>query len=182
MLVYTALGGVGLVVLLLMLVAGSIGDHDVPIHEASLDHGDLDGHGGPSPLGLRVVASFFTFFGVGGIVGRFCGLGHPASSALGVLLGLVAAAVVFRFARLLHEQQAHSGLALRDLAKRSATVITSIPEGGVGEVSLIAGGEHTTQLARSIDGNAIAAGKEVIIRRARGGQVLVQQNQDGGLE
>ena len=57
MVVYAGLGGVGLVVLVLMLVVGAIGDHDVPIHESSFDHGDLDGHGG-APVLAGCVAVF----------------------------------------------------------------------------------------------------------------------------
>ena len=44
MLIYAALGGAGLVLLLVMLIAGGFGEHDVPLHEVSVDHGDLDGH------------------------------------------------------------------------------------------------------------------------------------------
>src|SRR4029079_3908308 len=104
MMIYAALGGGGLPLLLVMLLAGGIGDHDVPIHEASLDHGDLDAHGGPSPLGIRVVAALLTFFGVGGIIGQYEGLGHPASSGLGIALGLLAGVLVHRFALVLYRQ------------------------------------------------------------------------------
>ena len=174
MIIYAALGGAGLVLLAVMLLAGGLGDHDVPLHEGGFDHGDLDGHGGPSPLGIRVVASFFTFFGVGGIIGQYVAWGHPASSALGVALGLVAATLVHRFAVLLHEQQADSHLAMKTLLRQPAHVTIAIPENGVGEVSLLAGLEQTAQLARSVDGRAIPSGGEVVITAVRGGQVVVQ--------
>jgi hypothetical protein len=179
--IYVALGGGGLVLLLVMLVAGGLGDHDVPIHEASLDHGDLDGHGGPSPLGLRVVASFVTFFGVGGIIGQYLTWGHPQSSALGVVLGVMAGLLVHRFAVLLHQQQADSHLAMSTLVRHLAQVTVAIPENGVGEVSLTIGAEQTAQLARSVDGMAIPSGGEVIITAIRGGQVLVKRssNEEG---
>ena len=174
MLIYAALGGAGLLLLLVMLIASGIGDHDVPIHEGGLDHGDLDAHGGPSPLGTRVVAAFVTFFGVGGIVGQYVGWGHPASSALGIGLGVVAGAIVHRFAVLLYGQQADSHLTMNDLVKRMAQVTIAIPENGVGEVSLTVGAEQTAQLARSTDGTAIPSG-EVVIIAIRGSQVLVER-------
>jgi hypothetical protein len=176
MIIYAALGGGGLVLLLVMLLAGGFGDHDVPIHEASLDHGDLDAHGSPSPLGIRVVAAFITFFGVGGIIGQYLEWGHPASSSLGIALGLMAGTLVHRFAVLLYRQQADSHLSMNDLVRHLAQVTVAIPENGVGEVSLRLGAEQTAQLARSVDGSAIPSGGEVVITAVRGGQVLVKRS------
>jgi membrane protein implicated in regulation of membrane protease activity len=177
--IYVALGGGGLALLLILLLVGGLGDHDVPVHEAALDHGDLDGHGGPSPLGVRVLASFATFFGVGGIIGQYLSWGHPGSSLLGIVLGLIAGTLVYRFARLLHEQQADSHLAMSDLVRRHAQVVVAIPGDGVGEVSLRAGAEQTVQLARSADGQAIASGRDVIVTSIRGNQLLVKRSSHG---
>ncbi|MBX3219227.1 MAG: hypothetical protein KF795_01835 [Labilithrix sp.] len=173
MLIYAVLGGAGLCLLFVMLLASSFGDGDVPIHETSIDHGDLDGGGGPSPLGTRVVAAFMTFFGVGGIVGQHLGLGHPASSGIGMVLGLVGATAVHRFAKLLYSQQATSSVSVRDLLSREARVIVAIPESGVGEVALMVGLEESVQLARSVDGAAIPVGGDVVIHAVRGSQVIV---------
>lgn len=172
---YAALGGAGLVLLLVMLVLGSLGDHDVPLHEGGLDHGDLDASGGPSPFGTRIVSVFLLFFGVGGIVGQEIGWRHPASSALGIVLGLVSSAAVHRFAVLLHGQQASSDRTMRDLVARPARVTVSIPAGGVGEVIVTVGVEETHELARSVDGGAIPSG-EVVIRAVRGSQVIVERS------
>ena len=62
MLIYAALGGAGLLLLLVMLISGSFGEHDVPLHEASVDHGDLDSLDGPSPLSTRVIAALLRVF------------------------------------------------------------------------------------------------------------------------
>lgn len=175
MLIYAALGGAGLFLLLVMLLASGLGDHDVPIHEGSLDHGDLDAHGGPSPFGTRIIAAFLMFFGVGGTLGQHVEWGHPASSALGVVLGLIGATVLHRFASLLHAQQATSELLVSDLLSRPAQVTIAIPENGVGEVSLTVGAEQTAQLARSVDGAAIPSGGEVVIKAIRGSQVVVER-------
>lgn len=175
MLIYAALGGAGLLLLLLMLIAGGIGDHDVPVHEASIDHGDLDAHGGPSPLGIRIIASFLMFFGVGGMIGQYAAWDHPASSALGVALGMLGATVVYRFATLLHSQEASSDLLVGSLVSRRAHVTIAIPESGVGEVSLTVGAEQTAQLARSVDGAPIPSGGEVVIKAVRGSQLVVER-------
>jgi hypothetical protein len=174
MLIYAALGGAGLLLLLVMLVASGIGDHDVPVHEASLDHGDLDAHGGPSPFGTRIIAAFLMFFGVGGIVGQYLAWGHPASSALGIALGVVGAGLLHRFASLLHSQQASSELLVHTLVAKPAHVTIAIPANGVGEVMLTVGAEQSAQLARSTDGAAIASGRAVVVKAVVGNQVLVE--------
>jgi membrane protein implicated in regulation of membrane protease activity len=176
MIIYAALGAAGLLLLFVMLIASSFGDHDVPIHEGSFDHGDLDTHaGGPSPLGTRVIAAFLVFFGVGGIVGQHLGWSHPVSSAFGVALGFIGATMVHRFASLLYSQQASSSIGPADLIARPAQITVAIPENGIGEVSLVVGVEETTQLARSADGKPIDDGAEVVIKAVRGSQVIVER-------
>jgi hypothetical protein len=175
MLIYAALGGAGFLLLLVMLIAGGLGEHDVPIHEASLDHGDLDGHAGPSPLSTRVIGAFLTLFGVGGIVGQYLRWDHPASSALGLVLGVAGATLVHRFALLLHSQEAGSELHMSELVARPAQVTVAIPENGVGEVSLTVGVERTAQLARSSDGRAIPSGGEVVIKAVHASVVVVER-------
>lgn len=175
MLIYAALGGAGLLLLLLLMIAGGIGDHDVPLHEASFDHGDLDAHGGPSPFGIRIIASFVMFFGVGGMIGQYLGWPHPSSSGLGIGIGLMGATLVYRFAWLLHSQEATSELVIGKLVSRRAQVTIPIPQNGVGEVSLMVGAEQTAQLARSSDGAPIPSGREVVIKGVAGSQLIVEK-------
>jgi hypothetical protein len=63
---------------------------------------------------------------------------------------------------------------MTDLVARPASVTIAIPENGVGEVSLIVGAEQTSQLARSLDGAAIAPGREVVVKAVRGSQLIVE--------
>ena len=86
MLIYGAVGAVGFLLLIFMLVAGDVfgGDHDIAGHEIAGDHLD-SGHGGPGIFSVRIMAAFLTAFGVGGVVGRYYGLSHPAASGVGVL-------------------------------------------------------------------------------------------------
>jgi membrane protein implicated in regulation of membrane protease activity len=171
-LVYAAVGAVGLLFLLVMLVVGDVfgGDHDA----GGFDH-DGDAGGGPGFLSARVIAAFMTAFGVGGVVGRYYGLSHPASSGVGVAAGFAMAGVVYQFARFLYSQQASSELRITRLIGLHAEVTVSIPPNAVGEIIVTAGGERTAHIARSNDGGAIAAGTEVVITSLLGQSVVVRR-------
>ncbi len=177
MLIYAAIGAIGLLFLLVMLFVGEIfgGDHDVHVE------GDAGGHGvgehaegpGPSIFSARVMASFLTAFGGGGVIARYYHLSHPAASGIGVVSGIALAAVVYQFARLLYSQQASSEVRMADLIGRTAEVTVGIPAGGVGQITLTYAGERTTQIARSADGGAIPLGAEVTITTLRGDSIVV---------
>jgi membrane-bound ClpP family serine protease len=173
MLIYVAIGAFGFLFLMILLVMGDVagGDHDVGGHDAG-GHGDAD-HSGPGIFSARIMASFLTAFGVGGIVGRYYELSHPASSGIGVVAGIVMSGVVYQFARVLHSQQASSTVNIRTLVGRAGEVSVAIPAGGVGQIALIAGGERVEQVARSADGTAIARGTEVIVTALRGDSLVV---------
>jgi membrane protein implicated in regulation of membrane protease activity len=177
--IYAAIGFFGLLFLLVMLFVGEIfgGDHDIPVdHDVSVDHGELgEGSGGPSIFSARIMASFLTAFGVGGVVARFYGLSHPASSGVGVLSGLLLATLVYQFARILYSQQASSEVRMSSLVGRAAEVTVGIPAGGVGQVTLAFGGERTMHIARSSDGAPISPGTEVKISALRGDSVIVER-------
>lgn len=174
MLIYAAIGAVGFILLIFMLVAGDVfgGDHEIGGHEIAGDHLDA-GQGGPGIFSVRIMAAFITAFGVGGIVGRYYDLSHPAASGIGVLVGVVMATLVYQFARVLHSQQASSELRMASLVGRSGEVSVGIPAGGVGQVTLIVGGERTEHLARAGGSEAIARGMEVVITGLRGDGVVV---------
>jgi membrane protein implicated in regulation of membrane protease activity len=172
-LVYTAVGAIGLLFLLTMLFVGDLfgGDHD-------FDHGfDHDGDvgGGPSFFSARIIAAFMTAFGVGGVVARYYELSHPASSGVGVAAGFVMAGLVYQFARFLYSQQASSEVRMAGLVGRHGEVTVGIPAGGVGEITVTVGGERTTHIARSADGAAISIGTEVIVGSVLGPSVVVRQ-------
>jgi membrane protein implicated in regulation of membrane protease activity len=170
-LVYTAVGALGLLFLLTMLFVGDLfgGDHD-------FDHGfDHDGDvgGGPSFFSARIIAAFMTAFGVGGVVARYYELSHPASSGVGVAAGFVMAGLVYQFARFLYSQQASSEVRMVGLVGRHGEVTIGIPAGGVGEITVTVGGERTTHIARSADGGAIVLGTEVLVNSVLGPSVIV---------
>ena len=175
MLIYGAIGVFGFLFLLVMLFVGEIfgADHDVGGHDLSVEHGDADHGGGPSIFSARIMASFLTAFGVGGVVGRYYELSHPAASGVGVAAGIVMAGLVYQFAKFLYSQQASSEVRMTSLIGRSAEVSVAISEGGVGQIALTFGGERTEHIARSGDGRALLRGADVVITGLRGDSVVV---------
>jgi membrane protein implicated in regulation of membrane protease activity len=169
MLIYAAIGAFGLIFLLAMLFLGDLfgGDHD--LHAGDIGgHGDVGHESGPGFFSARMMASFLTAFGVGGMVARYYGLTHPAASGCGVVAGLVMSTIVYQFAKVLYSQQASSEVRMSALIGKTAEVTVGIPLGGMGQVTLEYGGERTTQIARSKDGGVIPPGSAVVITALRG--------------
>ena len=136
MFIYGAIAACGFLFLLVMLFVGEIfgADHEVSAHDVSVEHGGVD-HGGPSIFSARIMSSFLTAFGVGGVVARYYDLSHPAASGVGVASGVVMAGIVYQFAKVLYSQQASSEVRMTGLVGRSAAVSVAIPEGGVGQIA-----------------------------------------------
>jgi len=168
--IYGAIAAFGFLFLLIMLFVGEIvgGDHDFS-HDVSLEHD----HGGPGIFSARIMASFLTAFGVGGVVARYNHLGHPAASGIGIVSGLALSTIVYQFAKFLYSQQASSEVRMTGLVGRSAEVSVTIPEGGVGQVVLSFGGQRSEHVARAADGRALVRGAEVVITGLRGDAVVV---------
>ena len=134
MLIYAGIAAFGFLFLTIMLFAGDLfgGDHEVSAH-GGIDHaGEF---GGPSVFSARIMASFLTAFGVGGVVARYYDLSHPAASGVGIVAGIVMSSIVFQFAKVLYSQQASSELKMATLIGRSAEVSVAIPASGVGKVA-----------------------------------------------
>jgi membrane protein implicated in regulation of membrane protease activity len=171
MLIYAGIAAFGFLFLVVMLLVGELfGDHDIAGHDVSVEHGDA---GGPSVFSARIMASFIMAFGVGGVVARYYGLSHPAASGVGTATGIVLAGVVYQFARILYSQQASSEVRMPALVGRTAEVSVAIPKGGLGQVTVMYGGERTEHIARSEDGRPLARGSVVVIRSLGGDSVVV---------
>jgi membrane protein implicated in regulation of membrane protease activity len=175
MIVYGTVAAVGFLFLLVMLFVGEIfgGDHEIGTHDVSVEHADADHGGGPSIFSARIMASFVTAFGAGGVVARYYNLTHPASSGVGVVSGLVLSTIVYQFAKFLYSQQASSGVKMSSLVGQSAEVSVAIPVGGLGQIVITYGGERSEHVARAADGRALTRGAEVVITGLRGDGVVV---------
>jgi membrane protein implicated in regulation of membrane protease activity len=181
MLIYAAIAAFGVILLLVMLLVGEFvgGDHDVGGHDVG-HVGDADHGGGPSIFSVRIMAAFLTAFGVGGVVGRYYDLSHPAASGVGLVVGVVMATIVYQFARLLYSQQASSEVRMTGLIGQTAEVSVALPAGGVGQVVVFTRGERTEHIARAADGAAIPRGTDVVITALGGDSVVVQKREAGG--
>jgi membrane protein implicated in regulation of membrane protease activity len=174
MLIYAAMAAFGFLFLIVMLFLGEFsgGDHDAGAGDAHVEPGGID-HGGPGIFSARIMAAFVTAFGVGGVVGRYYNLSHPAASGVGVVSGIVMAGLVYEFAKMLYSQQASVQVRIPGLIGRSAEVSVAIPAGGVGQISLMASGERSEHIARSAGGQAIPRGAEVVVTGLRGDSLVV---------
>jgi len=154
------------------------------------DHGHVGGsHGhaesgadssdgpGVSAFSPTVIACFIAAFGGFGVVLRQVdSLKSPWLSAPISLLGasLAAGALLGVLRQLFRKTQSSSESKVASLAGMEATVISPIPENGVGEIAYIQAGTRYTAPARTEDGKSIAAGRPVRIDRVAGTQFFVR--------
>jgi hypothetical protein len=183
--VYAVCFGVGLLFALLSVFLGHLG-HDTHVDLAH-DHGGINnGHAeagfgthdmpGFEPIGPTTIATFVTAFGGIGLVlnqsdsetlHRFSGL-LAALGALGIA-GLVGwgFAAVFRWA------QGSSEGRIGEVEGLTATVITPIPPGGVGEIAYVQAGTRYSAPARAENTELVGNGATVKITRVIGTQFYV---------
>ena len=183
-LIYSICLGVGLLFTIISAAAGHLfgGGHDTDSDvgtgghaEAGFDHTGMPGISAFSPT---VIASFVTAFGGLGIIfSRIEATSKPWISApLAALGGVVIAAGVFTvFQKLFSKTQSSSESIVASLVGQEATIISPIPENGVGEIAYVQAGTRYTAPARADDGLSIAAGRSVRITRTVGSQFYVEK-------
>ncbi len=142
-------------------------------------HVDASGHldaGHAHPISGTLVATFITGFGGGGVVAEYAlgwGLGGGIAFATGS--GLALAGIAFVILDLVFKQtQAGSEFRVEDVVGREAEVITTIPEGGAGEVAYMVKGQREMSAAHSLDGKAIPKGRLVVLEKVVGPTVYVR--------
>lgn len=182
-LIYLICFGVGLLFTVISAVVGHVfGGHDVDTHgdvgtgghaEAGFEH---TGMPGLSPFSPTTIASFITAFGAFGLIlSRIEATRNPLISApLSVLGGLIMAAGVFwLFKTIFSKTQSSSESRVATLVGVHATVITPIPQSGVGEIAYVQAGSRYTAPARTESGAAVVGGATVKIMRVVGTQFYV---------
>ena len=179
--IYLVCLGVGLVFTLISALAGHVfgGGHD---HvggsgghaEAGVDASDMPGISAFSPT---VIASFITAFGGFGIIfTQIEATRKPFVSAPLAIAGgfVVGGGVLWLLRQLFRKTQSSSESKVSTLAGLTATIITPIPENGVGEIAYVQAGTRYTAPAREESGAAITSGKLVTITRVVGSQFYVR--------
>ena len=133
--------------------------------EAGVDSSDMPGVSALSPT---VIATFVTAFGGLGIIfSQIPATKSPwASAPLAVVGGLlIATGVLWLLRQLFSKTQSSSESKVGSLVGQLATIITPIPENGVGEIAYVQAGTRYTAAARAENSAAIPAGQTVKITR-----------------
>ena len=182
MIIYAICLVVGLLFTIISAFAGHFfGGHDGHVDvgtgghaEAGFDHSGLPGISFFSPT---VLASFVTAFGAFGLIfSRIEATSSPWMSAPLALAGgvLVALGVLWLVNMMFSKTESSSESRVASLVGQAATIVTPIPENGVGEIAYVQGGTRYTAPARTEKGTPVGAGKSVKITRVTGPQFYVE--------
>ncbi len=180
MIIYAICLVAGLVFTLVSVVAGHFfGGHGEHVGgsgghaEAGADSSDMPGISFFSPT---IIASFITAFGGFGLIfSQFPGTSKTEISApLSIFAALVVAGALYKFLSLVfgHTQSSSESHVAR-LAGTTASVVSPIPENGVGEIAYVVSDTRYTAPARTENGAAVGNGKLVKITRVVGTQFYV---------
>ena len=134
-------------------------------------------HSGPSVFNLPTIMASITWFGgVGYLLRATLSMNAVFASVLAIISGLIGGAIMFvLLARVLWPMMTPP-MQRADfrLPGTPARVVSSIREGGVGEIVYTKAGNRFTAGARSVDERAIPKGAEVVIVRYEHGLAYVQ--------
>jgi membrane protein implicated in regulation of membrane protease activity len=141
--------------------------------EAGADSSDAPGVSMFSPI---VMAAFVTAFGAFGLIfSQFDFAKSPLVSApLSIVCAMVVAyCLVTVLGKIMRAADSSSESRVASLTGMAATVVSPLPEGGVGEIAYVQGGTRYTAPAREQNGKPIAAGSAVTITRVVGTQFYI---------
>ncbi len=183
MIVYAICLVVGLLFTVVSALVGHLfggGDTDTDLGtgghaEAGFDHSGMPGMSFFSPT---VVAAFVTAFGGLGIIFSQIEVTKSvwASAPLSIAgAAVLAYAVLAVFNAVFRRTQSSSESQVATLIGQPASVITPIPENGVGEIAYVQSGTRYSAPARAENGAAIPSGSTVRIKRVVGSQFFVSE-------
>jgi membrane protein implicated in regulation of membrane protease activity len=171
---------VGLVFTLFSAVAGHFfGGHDGAVGTGGHAEGGFDHSGVPgiSFFSPTVLACFVTAFGAAGLVLTNIPATHsvwisaPLASVIGVILAALAF-VIFNW--MFKKTQSSSESRVASVVGLTASIVSPIPENGVGEIAYIQGGCRYTAPARTENGKPVPNGQPVRVTRILGTQFYVE--------
>jgi hypothetical protein len=137
---------------------------------------DQSGLPGISPFSPTFIACFATAFGALGFIFSSISLTRSpwVSAPLAAVGGFGIAAIVFTiFESAFRKTESSSECQVASLVGQSASIITPIPEHGVGEIAYVRANTRYTAPARSEKGTALGCEKPVRITRIVGTQFYV---------
>jgi hypothetical protein len=152
----------------------SVGGHEVDIG-TDADFGDIDAMQ-LSPFSPLVVSTFLaTFGGMGMIVGySYPSLAGLTALPAAVVALILAGGVMVGFNKFSASVEGGSEAISSRFVGLTASVITPVREGGMGEISFVARGSRFVGAARSADGKALERNAQVLITDVQGSTYLVE--------
>ena len=135
------------------------------------DHDGGDGHG-PGLLSIRGVSFLLTGFGGVAFISMYFTEKVFVSSLVGLLGGWPFALACLAMYRVFVRQEASSMVKEEDFVGASGTVVTSIPQEGLGEVTLLVAGRQITKAA--VADGALKSGTAVRVKSYFGNRVSVE--------
>jgi membrane protein implicated in regulation of membrane protease activity len=183
MIIYTACLALGLLFTIISAITSHFfgGGHDGHMDvgtgghaEAGFDQSGIPGIAFFSPT---VLSCFVTAFGACGLILSRIEATKSVwiSAPISAMAGLIMATLAFLlFNWMFQKTQSSSEVRVASLVGQTASIITPIPENGVGEVAYVQGGSRYTAPARTETGTSVPAGKPVRITRIVGSQYFVE--------
>lgn len=166
---FLVVGGIGLVVVVGSLVLGDL-------LEGAFDAIGLDA--GSGLFSTPVIGSFLAASGFGGaLVLSSTSAGAAMAALVGAGAGTVLAAAALVMTRSLIRMPTDEPVRLSDIVGKTAHVITRIPDGGFGEVSLVHLGQRMKLNARA-DGPVPSGSNVVVVAVNSASSVLVEPEGD----
>lgn len=183
--VYAGSLGIGVIYVVLLLVFQGIGDVADGLGDlfsfldggADIDIGDVDGGDGAG-ISLLAITIFISAFGAFGLAGAGFGAGDGGSLVIAVLGGFVFGGLGQAFFLYILSPTTTSLVTQSKLEGMIAEVTTPIPEGGIGQISLVAQGSRINYSARSLAEVPLNRGTEVRIERIIGSVATVVPTSD----
>ena len=149
------------------------GDHD---GDVGGDHdGDFGGDHGPGLLSIRGATFLLTGFGGIAFITMYFTDKVFVSSLVGLFGGWPFALVCLAMYRVFIRQEASSLVKADDFVGATGTVVTSIPEEGLGDVTLLVAGQQITKSAVVAGGGALKSGTTVRVKTYLGDRVSVER-------
>jgi membrane-bound ClpP family serine protease len=153
---FLLIGGIGLALVVLSLF---VGDFFEGLFD--FEHFEL----GDGLLSTPVIGAFLAAFGAGGVLLlRLSALSLVAATAGALGAGALLGGITLVIVRTLMRMPTDATPRIADLSGAQGTVVTRIPADGLGEISLVAGGQRLKLSARA--DRPLAAGTPVIVVEA----------------
>jgi len=162
------------IVLVLLSLFGVGGDHDFDHSFDSGGDSDSSSDSGPSLFSYRVIISFITAFGMGGVLTYRLSEATPLWSVFaGIITGIVVALIVWGLLKITFSQQASSLINDKDFIGMSGIVTIPIFSNQIGEISVVVNGQKKILMA-TVDSGECPEGALIQVKEINAGIALVE--------